>query len=78
MARHTVADWNILPEETQLELSRQALQHAVQHIVGKAELLAEEMEHGRLHDAGGPDALRLLARVMRATGDDDFAVAGHA
>ena len=63
-----VGHWNELTEELQLALSREALQRAAETIAGQAETLAEEMELGGLRDRGGPDALRLLAGVVRVTG----------
>ncbi len=73
-----VADWNILSDDVQLALSREALRRAVETIAGQAEVLAEEMEVGTLTDRGGVDALRLLAAVVRVTGQDGLGVAGHA
>jgi hypothetical protein len=72
------ASWNILPEEMQLVLSREALRRAADTLAEHAELLAEEMERGTLSDRGGPDALRLFAAVVRATQDDAFGAVGHA
>ena len=73
-----LADWTKLSTDLQLTLAREALRRAAQTIAFQAETLAEEMETGRLSDRGGPDALRLLAAVVRATGNDEFAVVGHA
>jgi hypothetical protein len=72
------ASWNVLPEEMQLVLSREALRRAAETLAEHAELLAEEMERGTLSDRGGPDALRLFAAVVRATNDDAFGPVGHA
>ena len=72
------ANWNTLPEEMQLVLSREALRRAAATLAEHAELLAEEMERGTLSDRGGPDALRLFAAVVRATNDDAFGTVGHA
>jgi hypothetical protein len=72
------ASWNILPEEMQLVLSREALRRAAETLAEHAELLASEMESGTLTDRGGPDALRLFAAVVRATNDDAFGPVGHA
>lgn len=63
-----VADWNTLGEEQQLALSREALRIAAERVAGQAERLADEMEGGGLLDRGGPDALRLLAAVVRLNG----------
>ncbi|MCW3473316.1 hypothetical protein [Limobrevibacterium gyesilva] len=71
-------DWNMLSEEMQLALSHAALRRAAETIAGQAELLAGEMESGGLADRGGPEALRLLANVVRATDRKEFEPAGHA
>jgi hypothetical protein len=73
-----LGDWNLLSEELQRTLSREALHHAAETIAGQAEILAEEMECGSLADRGGPDALRLLAAMVRVTGLDLLPTAGHA
>ena len=61
-------DWNVLSDTLQLVLSREALRRAAEIIAGQAEVLAGEMEKGMLDDRGGPDALRLLAGVVRVNG----------
>ena len=71
-------DWNFLTDGAQLALSRAALVHAADTIASQAETLAEEMETGSLDDRGGPDALRLLAAVIRTLNTTSTAVAGHA
>jgi len=58
-------NWNLLSDELQLALSSAALRQAVHTVAGQAERLAGEMEAGTLADLGGPDALRLLAEVVR-------------
>lgn len=73
-----IADWNTLPEDLQLVLSREALRRAAETLAEHAVLLAEEMESGTLSDRGGPDALRLFAAVVRATNEDSFGQVGHA
>ena len=75
-----LVDWNLLSDDLQLILSREALRRAVETVAGQAEILAEEMEGGLLIDLGGPEALRLLAALARATGRDplDMPAAGHA
>lgn len=73
-----LSDWTRLSDATQLRLSREALSHAAETIAGQAETLALEMETGGLSDRGGPDALRLLAAVVRVTGKDELVPAGHA
>lgn len=72
------ADWNELPDDLQLALSREALRRAAETLADHAELLAAEIEDGGLRDRGGPDALRLFAAVVRATQQESFVVAGHA
>ena len=59
--------WTALSDDLQLALAEQALHRAAETIAGQAESLAAEMETGSLTDQGGPDALRLLAAVIRAT-----------
>ncbi|MCA7118959.1 MAG: hypothetical protein LGL72_06055 [Acidibrevibacterium sp.] len=75
-----LCDWNLLSEDLQLILSREALRRAVETVASQAEILAAEMEEGGLSDLGGPEALRLLAAVARATGSESLAIpaAGHA
>jgi hypothetical protein len=73
-----VSDWSVLSEPLQLALSREALRRAAETIAGQAELLAEEMECGALIDQGGPDALRLLAAVVRVNGEESFGAVGNA
>jgi hypothetical protein len=63
--------WDNLPDDLQLELAAQALLRAAETIAGHAECLAAEMEGGALNDEGGPDALRLLAAVIRSTNRTD-------
>ncbi len=72
-----LADWNILSDDVQLVLSREALRRAAEIIAGQAELLAEEMEAGGLCDRGGPNALRLLAGVVRVNGTDMMGPVGR-
>jgi hypothetical protein len=71
------ADWNSMPEDLQLALSREALCRAATLIASQAEVLAQEIESGTLDDRGGPDALRLFAAVVRVSGTDDLPVVGH-
>jgi hypothetical protein len=72
--------WHELSDDAQLALSQQALTQAAETIAMHAELLAREMEDGGIADRGGPDALRLLAAVVRTSGRDAILgpVAGHA
>lgn len=71
-------DWNILSDDTQIALSREALAKAAETIARQAEALAAEMETGNLADYGGPDALRLLAAVVRVSGNEAPMAMGHA
>ena len=73
-----LSNWNTLSDNLQLVLAREALLRAAETIAGHAETLAQEMEAGGLEDRGGPDALRLLAAVVRVTGQDNLVPAGHA
>ena len=59
------ADWSLLSDELQIVVSRQALDKASGIIAEQADLLAQEIESGRLEDRGGADALRLLAAIVR-------------
>lgn len=62
----------------QLALSREALRRAVETVADQAEVLAEEMAAGTLADHGGADALRLLAAIVRVSGEDSLRAAGYA
>ncbi|MFI4982075.1 MAG: hypothetical protein ACHQIO_17140 [Nevskiales bacterium] len=73
-----LCDWNELSDELQLLLSQEAMRRAAEAIAGQAECLAGEIENGALADRGGPEALRLLAAVVRFTGQDGVVPAGHA
>ncbi len=73
-----LSNWNLLSDDLQLILAREALLRAAETIAGQAETLAEEMEAGCLEDRGGPDALRLFAAVVRVTGQDNNVPAGNA
>ncbi|MGC4106915.1 MAG: hypothetical protein QM753_11270 [Thermomicrobiales bacterium] len=71
-------EWDHLPDDTQLELARAALRRAVETFAGQAEILAGEIESGLLADRGGPEALRLLAAVVRVAGREGAIPAGTA
>lgn len=72
-------EWTSLNDDMQLYLADEALKRAAQTIADQAECLAGEMETGGLVDRGGPDALRLLAAVIRISGRGNSAgAAGHA
>ncbi len=60
-----LSDWNLLSDDVQLALSRQALCRAADLIAGQADTLAEQIDAGILVDRGGPEALRLLASLLR-------------
>ena len=70
--------WDGLPEELQLRLAREALRRAASTIAGQAETLAGEIEAGALTDRGGPEALRLLAAVVRLSARDNLVPCGTA
>ena len=69
-------DWNILSDELQLVLSREALRRAGEIIAGQAEILAGEIDLGFLADRGGAEALRLLAGVVRVTAAEGLGQTG--
>jgi hypothetical protein len=71
-------NWNVLSDDVQLLLSRQALRLAAGIISNKAEMIADEIESGGLLDRGGPDALRLLAAVVREMTAEEAGPVGHA
>ncbi len=73
-----IGDWDLLSDDLQFALSAMAMLRAVDTVARQAELLAGEMEMGILADRGGPDALRLLAAVMREAGRCGPGVAGTA
>lgn len=73
-----LADWNVLSEDLQLFVSHEAMRQAAEIVAGQAESLAGEIEFGTLSDRGGPDALRLLAAIVRVAGQDGFAGVAHA
>jgi hypothetical protein len=65
-------DWNTLSDELQLAIAAEALRKAAEIIACQAETLAEEMDDGALSDSGGPNALRLLAKIVRLNGVETF------
>jgi len=73
-----LVDWNLLSEDLQTALWREAMRHASDTIAGHAELLAGAIEKGVLSDRGGPNALRLLAAIVRLSGEGAPASAGNA
>jgi hypothetical protein len=74
----TASDWNLLSDDAQLQLARDAMRRAAETVARHAELLAGEIESGAIADRGGPEALRLLARMIRLSGRDSDAPAGSA
>ncbi len=70
--------WDALPEALQLHLAQEAMRRAAHSIAGQAESLAGEMECGTLVDRGGPEALRLLAAVLRLSARDALVPCGTA
>jgi hypothetical protein len=66
-----LSDWNLLSDEVQLALSRQALARAAELIAGQADTLAEQIDSGIIADRGGPEALRLLASLLRTLDEPD-------
>jgi hypothetical protein len=58
-------------------LNPATLRQAADTIAGQAEVLAGEMESGAIADCGGPEALRLLAAVVRLGGWSALPVSGH-
>ncbi len=72
------ANWDQLTDESQLRLSAAALRYAATIIAEQAELIALEMDEGRLEDRGGPDALRLFAAIVRLNNREAEMAVGHA
>ena len=62
-------DLEMLSDDLQLMVSREALRRASNLIAEQADELAIEMEIGGLSDRGGPEALRLLAAIVRLGAD---------
>ena len=73
-----LTDWNMLSDQLQLVLSREALRRATLQVADQADGLAGQMESGVLADRGGADALRLLAALLRMTGEESEGPVGHA
>ena len=59
--------WDSLEEQSQLALSRGALERAIDIMADRAEKLANEIERGLVADRGGVEALRLFATLTRGT-----------
>jgi hypothetical protein len=60
-----IAAWDALPDAVQVKLAAAAMRRAATTLASQAETLAQEMESGALSDCGGPEALRLLAVLVR-------------
>jgi hypothetical protein len=73
-----LTDWDVLSDDTQLRLAREAMQRASDTIANHAEQLAQELEAGEIADLGAPDALRLLANMVRVAGRETMFPAGSA
>lgn len=73
-----LADWNVLSEDVQLFVSREALCRAREIVASQVETLAQEIEAGTLSDRGGPDALRLLVALVGVAGQGGAMLAGAA
>lgn len=74
-----LAEHPYVTDDSLAQLSREVLGQAMETLVCQALLLAEEMETGALADRGGPEALRLLAALVRASGfGDTLGPVGHA
>lgn len=71
-------DWDALPDDLQLTLSRAALSRAVVTIASQAEEFADEIECGNVSDRGGAEALRLFAAVIRIGTIDELPTVGRA
>jgi hypothetical protein len=57
-------EWNLLSDEMQLTLTREAYRQALDTITGHARALAGEIAAGRIMDRGGAEALRLFVAVI--------------
>ncbi len=77
MSDWPISDWATLSDDLQIRLARDAMRQAAEVIADQAEALAQAIETGTLADRGGPDALRLLASVVRVAGQDPLIPAGH-
>ncbi len=71
-------EWNVLSDEMQLTLAREAFRQALATITDHAEALAGALETGIIADRGGPEALRLFVAVLAETHRDCSAPMCHA
>jgi hypothetical protein len=78
LATRQLNDWDLLSDDSQLRIAHGAMRRAAEAMAGHAELLASEMEDGAVCDRGGPEALRLLANMVRLTGRDIMVTVGNA
>ena len=69
--------WDLLSNDLQMVLAREAMRRASDTVAEQAETLAHEIDIGTLADRGGADALRLLAAVVRLAGQDPLIPAGN-
>jgi hypothetical protein len=74
----SLTDWDVLSDDTQLRLAREAMRRASETIANHAEQLANELESGEISDLGGPEALRLLANMVRLSGQQTMIPMGSA
>jgi hypothetical protein len=72
------SEWNRLSEPLQIEIASEAMRQAVATVAAQADELADDMEAGVLRDEGGPDALRLLAVLIREAASVRSGPLGHA
>lgn len=70
--------WNDLPDPLQLLVAQRAMRRAACTIAGQAEQLAGAIEDGGLRGLDGPEALRLLAVLIRLAAQDPLAPCGRA
>jgi hypothetical protein len=71
-------EWQILSDEAQMALSRQAMRRAALIIADQAELFGQQFTNRVLVDRGAADALGLFASLLRETAGEDLAEGGNA
>ena len=71
------AAWQDMPRDWQLQLAQGARRHACAILAQQAESLAGEMERGEVEYHGGPEALRLLAHLVRLANPQSEPAAGR-
>ena len=62
-----LTEWNLLSDQMQLVLAKEAFRQALVRIIDNAGSLAGAMEVGAIVDRGGPEALRLFVSVVTET-----------